>query len=108
MFSIRVSLRLWPMDPRWHRELNAVRQRGASSCLRFVDPAIPQSMSMNIRLSPNVSDNGTELTSNAILGWAHETGVGWHCIAPGKPQQNGFIKSFNCRIVPGSSLPTTG
>ena len=25
-----------------------------------------------------VSDNGTELTSNAILGWADETGVGWH------------------------------
>jgi hypothetical protein len=39
-----------------------------------------------------VSDNGTELTSNAILGWADETGVGWHYIAPGKPQQNGFIE----------------
>ena len=25
-----------------------------------------------------VSDNGTELTSNAILTWAHGTGVGWH------------------------------
>jgi transposase InsO family protein len=34
-----------------------------------------------------VSDNGTELTSNAILSWADETGVGWHYIAPGKPQQ---------------------
>ena len=32
-----------------------------------------------------VSDNGTELTSNAILGWADETSVGWHYIAPGKP-----------------------
>ena len=40
-----------------------------------------------------VSDNGTELTSNAILSWADETGVGWHYIAPGKPQQNGFIES---------------
>ena len=28
-----------------------------------------------------VSDNGTELTSNAILSWADETGVGWHYIA---------------------------
>ena len=37
-----------------------------------------------------VSDNGTEYTSNAILGWADETGVGWHYIAPGKPQQNGY------------------
>jgi len=45
-----------------------------------------------------VSDNGTELTSNAILSWADETGVGWHYIAPGKPQQNGFIESFNGRL----------
>jgi putative transposase len=34
-----------------------------------------------------VSDNGTELTSNAILGWAEQTEVGWHYIAPGKPMQ---------------------
>ena len=45
-----------------------------------------------------VSDNGTELTSNAILSWADETGVGWHYIAPGKPQQNGLIESFNGRL----------
>ena len=37
-----------------------------------------------------VSDNGTELTSNAILSWADQTKVGWHYIAPGKPQQNGY------------------
>jgi putative transposase len=45
-----------------------------------------------------VSDNGTELTSNAILSWADDTGVGWHYIAPGKPQQNGVIESFNGRL----------
>ncbi len=45
-----------------------------------------------------VSDNGTELTSNAILAWADETGVGWHYIAPGKLQQNGFNESFNGRL----------
>ena len=33
-----------------------------------------------------ISDNGTEYTSNAILAWADGTGVGWHYIAPGKPQ----------------------
>ena len=42
-----------------------------------------------------VSDNGTELTSRAILGWQEERGVEWHYIAPGKPTQNGFIESFN-------------
>jgi putative transposase len=45
-----------------------------------------------------VSDNGTELTSNAILSWADTTGTGWHYIAPSKPQQNGFIESFNGRL----------
>ncbi|WP_244493875.1 transposase, partial [Aureimonas sp. AU4] len=30
--------------------------------------------------------------------WADETCIGWHYIAPGKPQQNGFIESFNGRL----------
>ena len=41
-----------------------------------------------------VSDNGTELTSMAVLRWCQETGVGWHYIAPGKPTQNAFAESF--------------
>jgi putative transposase len=45
-----------------------------------------------------VSDNGTELTSMAILRWSQETGVEWHYIAPGKPQHNAFIESFNGRL----------
>ncbi len=45
-----------------------------------------------------VSDNGTELTSRALLGWQHDNGVEWHYIAPGKPTQNGFIESFNGRL----------
>jgi putative transposase len=45
-----------------------------------------------------VSDNGTELTSRAILEWQNETGVAWHYIAPGKPMQNAFIESFNGRL----------
>lgn len=42
-----------------------------------------------------VSENGTEFTSKAILKWANENGVEWHYIDPGKPQQNGYIESFN-------------
>ncbi len=45
-----------------------------------------------------VSDNGTELTSTAILRWCQERQVDWHYIAPGKPMQNGFIESFNGRL----------
>ncbi|WP_244473932.1 IS3 family transposase [Rhizobium sp. Leaf321] len=42
-----------------------------------------------------VSDNGTEMTSMAILEWCQNTYVDWHYIAPGKPMQNGFVESFN-------------
>ena len=47
-----------------------------------------------------VSDNGTELTSNAILKWQEDRKVDWHYIAPGKPMQNGFVESFNGRMRP--------
>lgn len=43
-------------------------------------------------------DNGTELTSNAILKWQGDRKVEWHYIAPGKPMQNGFVESFNGRM----------
>lgn len=49
-------------------------------------------------LSMIVSDNGTELTSNAILAWQEERQVEWHYIAPGKPMQNGFVESFIGRL----------
>ncbi|WP_092061987.1 IS3 family transposase [Poseidonocella pacifica] len=42
-----------------------------------------------------VSDNGTEFTSKAILKLANDNKVEWHYIDPGKPQQNGYIESFN-------------
>src|SRR6185295_20327403 len=45
-----------------------------------------------------VSDNGTELTSMAILRWSQEMLVEWHYIAPGKPQQNAFAESFIGRL----------
>jgi len=45
-----------------------------------------------------VSDNGTELTSTAILRWCQERRIEWHYIAPGKPQQNAFVESFNGRL----------
>ncbi|WP_156361501.1 IS3 family transposase [Sphingomonas sp. Leaf67] len=50
------------------------------------------------RLKMIVSDNGTELTSNAVLAWSGDVGVEWHYIAPGKSTQNGFVESFNGRM----------
>ncbi|CAO4141763.1 IS3 family transposase ISMex1 [Methylorubrum aminovorans] len=45
-----------------------------------------------------VSDNDTELASRAFLRWQEERAVEWHDIAPGKPQQNGFVESLNGRL----------
>lgn len=45
-----------------------------------------------------VSDNGTEMTSHAILKWCQDTAIEWHYIAPGKPTQNAFVESFNGRL----------
>jgi putative transposase len=44
-----------------------------------------------------VSDNGTELTSGAVLRWATRR-IAWHYIEPGKPVQNAFIESFNSKL----------
>ena len=61
------------------RELSAIAERRGMPCMV-------------------VSDNGTELTRHAVLAWCQHIGVEWHYIAPGKPQQNGFAKSFNGRL----------
>jgi putative transposase len=44
-----------------------------------------------------VSDNGTELTSGAILRWASGR-LHWCYIEPGQPVQNAFVESFNSRL----------
>jgi putative transposase len=45
-----------------------------------------------------VSDNGTELTSNAVLIWSDAAKIEWHYIAPGRPTQNAFVECFNGRL----------
>ena len=45
-----------------------------------------------------VSDSGTEMTSRAMLEWTNRTGVEWHYIAPGKPQQNGSVEGFSGKL----------
>ena len=64
------------------------------TCRRELDRIIER------RGEPNacVSDNGTELTSMAILKWQKDRDVQWHYIQPGKPQQNAFAESFIGRL----------
>ena len=94
-------------DGRRFRRLTVV-DNGNRECLALVaDPAssglrVARELGAIVRRRGRpqtiVSDNGTELTSNAILSWADGSGVAWHYIAPGKPQQNGYNESFNGRL----------
>lgn len=45
-----------------------------------------------------VSDNGTEFTSAAVLGFVQASKLDWRYIAPGKPTQNAFAESFQGRM----------
>jgi putative transposase len=45
-----------------------------------------------------VSDNGTEFTSSAVLGFAQAAKLDWRYIAPGKPTENAFAESFQGRM----------
>lgn len=45
-----------------------------------------------------VSNNGTELKSNAILTRQQDRKVEWSYIVPGKTMQNGFVGIFNGRL----------
>ena len=58
---------------------------------------------MNVESGParGRTDEAVEVqTSNAILTWADDMRSGWHYIAPGKPQQNGYNESFNVKRRP--------
>jgi putative transposase len=43
-----------------------------------------------------LSDNGTELTSNAILAWADEHGIAWRYIQPGKAGAERVRRELQC------------
>ena len=58
-------------------------------------PANWMRLSVSTASHPASSVITTEFTSCAILKWAGDNDVDWHYIDPGKPQQNGFIESFN-------------
>lgn len=42
-----------------------------------------------------VVDHGPEFTSQALDRWAYQQAVKLHFIAPGKPEQNAYVESFN-------------
>lgn len=46
-----------------------------------------------------VSDNGTALTSNALLAWQQDRLMEWHYIAPGTPLQNGLVEAGEPALI---------
>ncbi|MBB3195856.1 hypothetical protein FHS28_003262 [Roseateles terrae] len=44
------------------------------------------------------SDNGAEFTARSVMRWLRDEAIGPAFIAPGKPWQNGFVKSFNGKL----------
>ena len=94
----------WAIDQKGYSQQRACALIGIGECLALVVDtsisgrrvtreldAIVAARSKPLMI---VSDNGTELTSHAILRWQEERGVGWHYIAPGKPVQNAFVESL--------------
>jgi transposase InsO family protein len=55
-------------------------------------------------LAEQMLDNGRKFTSMAIQKWVQDTGIDWHNIAPGKPQQNGLIESCNGKFRTSHAL----
>lgn len=45
-----------------------------------------------------VSDDGSELTSTAVVSRAGEANIQWQDIAPGKPTQSAYVESLNGRM----------
>jgi transposase InsO family protein len=71
-----------------------VRSMGGLGVTRVLDRlAVERGLPAVLR-----TDNAVEFCGRAMLTWAHERGVTLRLIAPGKPNQNAYIESFNGRL----------
>ena len=84
--------------------MHSTQSRDQSEAARHTAPAPQPSGTSGLHIAERgkpktcVSDNGTELTSVALLKWSKDSCVDWHYIAPGKRQQNAFVESFSGRF----------
>ena len=61
---------------------------------RFLDQAIES----RGKPATVVCDNGTEFTSKAMFFWSQAAKIKLGFIQPGKPTQNAFVESLNCKF----------
>jgi len=94
----RKTIRMLTIEDAFHRECLAIEVDTSLSGVRVA--SVLDRLTEERAAIPDVIvlDNGPELTSKALDQWAYERGVRLHFIDPGKPQQNGFIESFNGRF----------
>lgn len=92
------KIRMLNIEDTFHRESLAIEVDTSLPGARVV--RVLDRLTEELTAIPDVIvlDNGPELTSRALDQWAYERGVRLHFIDPGKPQQNGFIESFNGRF----------
>ena len=81
-----------PVEDDYTREDRALK--GGTLPLRELD-RIDEYRGFNMMI---VSDNGIEITSNAILAWQEKRSVLWHFIILGRPQKKGLVESFDGRF----------
>jgi putative transposase len=77
-------------------------------CLRlevdtsFASPRVTRALEGILRNRPRPlairCDNGPEFSSRHFLAWCIERGIALVHIQPGKPQQNGYVESFNGKL----------
>ena len=100
--TLGLDINAWQIaaaDPRCHaRSSRPAGETGNASGARVARELTAIIAHRGARPLLCVSDNGTELISTAILTWCQRSKVGWHYIAPGKPQQNAFAESFIGRL----------
>lgn len=98
-----VSDQLGPSGRRF-RVLTVVDSFTRENILLYADFSIPGSTVVrelqkivDDRGLPNAItiDNGSEFTGKAMDVWAHENKIRLDFIRPGRPQENGYIESFN-------------
>jgi len=89
------------------RVLNVIDEFSRECVLQIVDTGITgERVARELErrgLQPGqlVCDNGPEFTGKALHLWARDHGVQLCFIQPGRPQQNGFVESFNGKFREG-------
>ncbi|AML53775.1 integrase [Falsihalocynthiibacter arcticus] len=79
-------------DGRWFRILAVVDDFSRENLVLVADTSL-SGHRVARELDKVIAEHGM-----AILKWVQKSDIDWHYIAPGKPQQNGFIESFNGKL----------